>query len=65
MFCFRYFLCPGDIVFLLYVPPFMNSLYWEKLLTTVLVKRWTNVQGCLVFTTYQDYEMFREGVQLK
>ena len=60
--CCRYFLCLGDIVSSLFVPPFMNLPYWEKLLTTVLVKRWTNVLGCLVFITYQDYEMFPEGV---
>ena len=61
----RFFLYLGGIVFLLSAHLFMNLLYWEKPLTTVLAKLWINVLGCLVFTTYQDYEMFRGDVPLK
>ena len=61
----RYYSCLGGIVFLLFAHPFMNLLYWEKLLTTVLAKRWINVLGCLAFTISQDYEMYLEGVPLK
>ena len=63
--CLRYYSCLGGIVFLLFAHPFMNLLYWEKLLTTVLAKRWINVLGCLAFTTFQDYEMYLEDVPLK
>ena len=63
--CTRFYLCLGGTVFSLSAPPFMNLPYWEKLLMTVLAKLWINVPGCLAFTTYQDYEMFREDVPLK
>ena len=61
----RFFLYPGVTVFSPCVLLFMNSLFLEKLSTTVPAKLWTSAQGCWDSTTCQGSGMFQEVAPLK
>ena len=61
----RFFLYLGGIVFLPCVPLYMNSLFLEKLSTTVPAKLWTSAQGCWDSTTCQGSGMFQVVAPLK